>query len=170
MGWDRKKKREKENIPDNSFLVKFQKSPICQWKNFLSNYLISLKLPKPHPLISSPGFDHLACQFVTVAHILKPNKHPACHLHFMLHEREVRLNVSCESGPSSMCFSPFLQNTSRTASFMEDCVLVLSDWLPGYISLSHVQSIVFSVMKPTVMIFRKLIRPSNEAIDSHPRT
>lgn len=97
-------------------------------------------------------------------------KHPACRIFFMLCEREVRLNVSCESRPSSMYFSSFLQNTKRTAWFMEDCILILSEWFPGYTSLSHVQPIVFSVMKPTMMIFGKLIHPSNETIDSHLRT
>lgn len=170
MGWDRRKKREEKNISGNSFPVSFKKISRLPKKMFLSNCLCSLKLPNPHSLTSSSGFDHLACQFITIAHILKPNKNLGHHIHFRLHKRAVRLNVSCDSGPSSMSFSPFLQNTSRTAWFMEGCILILSDWLPGYISLSRVQSIVFSVMKPTVMIFRKLICPSKEAIDSHPRT
>lgn len=167
MGWDGKKKREKENISDNSFLVKFQKSPICQQKIFLWNRLISLKLPKLHLLISFPGFDHLACQFITVAHILKLNKHPACHIH-LCYMKESSDWMSVVNQGLQVC--PSLPFCRTPAGQLDACILILSHWLPGYISLSHVQSLVFSVMKPTVMIFRKLIRPSNEAIDSHPRT
>lgn len=59
----------------------------------------------------------------------------------------------CESRPSSMSFSPFLQNASRTVWFVGGYIFVLNEWRLGHTSLSHVQSIVCSVMKPVAMIF-----------------
>lgn len=113
--WDKtecRKERRKIHLTTH-FQLSFENFHLAVKKAFVK--LISPKLPKPHLPISSPGFDHLTCQFITVSHILKPNKDTDCHIHFILGEREVRLNVSCESGPSGMSFSQFLQNTSRTA-------------------------------------------------------
>lgn len=129
--------------------------------SFLSvkKFFIKAKATKTTLLVSSCGSDDL---YVSICHsklVLKPEEHPACPLHLVLHEREVRLSASCESGPSDVPSSSSWIQGARCVNPKRWC------WVP----LTQPPAILSLQQSTQQWYLKGWYIPAIESIDAHPR-